>query len=337
MAARPTALSHRFSAPAGTFCPIIKWDKPLNGWKKGMNNLAPYHISWTVEEKDEGGLLREFLKSRCISKRALTDIKFGGGTILVNDLERNVRHVLQKGDIVSVIFPAEVPSEGVKGENLPLDIVYEDEDLLVIDKKAGMNTIPSREHPTGSLANALIGYYEKIGLQATTHIVTRLDRHTSGLVLAAKHRYIHHLLSEMQKKKQVSRVYEALAEGVFSEESGSIEQPIGRKESSIIEREVKEGGQYALTHYQVIKQYKDFAHLRLKLETGRTHQIRVHLSYLGHPLLGDDLYGGNTDRIDRQALHCVSLSFTHPIKQIPVIYQSPLPGDMAAIVNDGSL
>ncbi len=181
------------------------------------------------------------------------------------------------------------------GEDIPIEVIYEDEVLLVINKPSGMNTIPSREHPSGSLANALIGYFQKIGLQATTHIVTRLDRDTSGLVLVAKYRYFHHLFSEQQKSGAIKRTYTALAEGQLNELSGVIEEPIGRKKDSIIEREVRRDGQYALTRYQVLKRYPQFTLLELHLETGRTHQIRVHLSYLGHPLLGDDLYGGKVE------------------------------------------
>ena len=126
-------------------------------------------------------------------------------------------------------FPMEEPSAGLIGEKIPLKLIYEDDYLLIINKPTGMNTIPSREHPTGSLANALIGYFQKIGLQATTHIVTRLDRDTSGLVLVAKHRHVHHLFSEQQKTGQIKRMYEAFAKGNLTEMNGSIEEPIGQK------------------------------------------------------------------------------------------------------------
>ena len=200
----------------------------------------------------------------------------------------NVRYVLQSDDLLTVSFPIEEPSSGLIGERIPLQIVYEDEYVLVVNKPAEMNTIPSREHPRGSLANALIGYFERIGLQATVHIVTRLDRNTSGLVLIAKHRHIHHLLSEKQKKGEIKRTYVALAEGVFSEQAGKIEEPIGRKQESIIEREVRSDGQYALTYYRVLRTFSDFTMVELQLETGRTHQIRVHLSSIGHPVVGGD-------------------------------------------------
>ncbi|WP_332849174.1 RluA family pseudouridine synthase [Bacillus sp. FJAT-42315] len=287
---------------------------------------------WTVEASDCGKLLREFLASKKISKRALTDIKYNGGQILVNGQEENVRYCIEVGDRIELVFPREIPSDGIKGERLPLSIVFEDDYVLVVAKPAGMNTIPSREHPTGSLANALIGYYEQQGIEATVHIVTRLDRDTSGLVLVAKHRHIHHLLSDMQKKRLISRSYVALASGLLAHTVGVIEQPIGRKETSIIEREVRADGQYACTRYEVLAQYETFAQVRLKLETGRTHQIRVHLSYIGHPLLGDDLYGGPMEKIDRQALHCSDLAFLHPVTEDELRFHLPLATDLQRLL-----
>ncbi|PAQ14372.1 RNA pseudouridine synthase [Bacillaceae bacterium SAOS 7] len=291
-----------------------------------------FRLIWTVEASDCGKLLREFLAGKKISKRALTDIKYNGGQILVNGQEENVRYCIEVGDRIELVFPREIPSDGIKGERLPLSIVFEDDYVLVVAKPAGMNTIPSREHPTGSLANALIGYYEQQGIEATVHIVTRLDRDTSGLVLVAKHRHIHHLLSDMQKNRLVSRSYVALASGLLAHTVGVIEQPIGRKETSIIEREVRADGQYACTRYEVLAQYETFAQVQLKLETGRTHQIRVHLSYIGHPLLGDDLYGGPVEKIDRQALHCSDLAFLHPVTEDELRFHLPLATDLQRLL-----
>ena len=244
----------------------------------------------------------------------------------------NVRYPLQINDVLIVLFPEEKPSTGLTPERIPLDIVYEDDYVLVINKPPGMSTIPSREHPTGSLANRLIGYFQRVKLQATTHIVTRLDRDTSGLVLVAKHRHVHHLLSQQQKSGLIKRTYVAFAEGVFKTNSGRIEEPIGRSDTSIIEREVRSDGQYALTHYRVMQQFASFTFLELQLATGRTHQIRVHLSYIGHPLLGDDLYGGRTDLMNRQALHCKQLLFKHPFLNETLQLSSELPVDMVRLL-----
>jgi 23S rRNA pseudouridine1911/1915/1917 synthase len=294
--------------------------------------MSQFSLQWKINSLNAGKWVREFLREQHISKSALTDIKFKGGRIMVNNQDVTVRYPLQQGDQLIVYFPAEEPSEGVKGEEIPLEIIYEDESILVVIKPARMNTIPSREHPSGSLANALIGYYERIGLSATVHIVTRLDRDTSGIVLVAKHRHIHHLLSEQQKMGNIERSYQAFAHGIFSEPEGRIEAPIGRKNDSIIERAVLEDGQYAVTNYRVKKSFSHFTWLELQLETGRTHQIRVHLSYIGHPLLGDDLYGGNLKRIKRQALHCRKVSFVHPFQLKRMEFISDLPDDMKELL-----
>jgi 23S rRNA pseudouridine1911/1915/1917 synthase len=289
-------------------------------------------MEWNIDQHHAGKLIKEFLKEQEISRTALTDIKFNGGAILVNDREENVRFKLHEGDTLKLIFPIEVPSKGIPVENISLDIVYEDDYLLVVNKPAGMNAIPSREHPSGSLANALVGYYQSSGVEATSHIVTRLDRNTTGLVLVAKHRHVHHLFSKQQKSGDVKRTYEALACGVILGHNGKIEQPIGRKTESIIEREVREDGQYACTHFHVLRRHNNFTHLKLQLETGRTHQIRVHMSYIGHPLLGDDLYGGDTSLIDRQALHCRMVTFFHPFLKQELSFSAPLPPDMEQIL-----
>lgn len=293
-----------------------------------------FQIKWIINQNNAGKLIKGFLKEEEISRTALTDIKFKGGSILVNGKEENVRYKLKKEDLLIVIFPPEFPSEGVKGESIPIKILFEDEYLLVVNKPAGMSTIPSREHPIGSLANALIGYYDRIGLKATSHIVTRLDRDTSGLVLVAKHRHVHHLFSKEQQSGNVKRTYEAFASGMVKPDKDTIEQPIGRKDASIIEREVRTDGQYACTHFMVIKRHTTFTHIELQLETGRTHQIRVHMSFLGHPLLGDDLYGGDTALITRQALHCKQIKFIHPFSGQEMSFTAPLPADMKRLKAD---
>ncbi|WP_080847130.1 RluA family pseudouridine synthase [Cytobacillus gottheilii] len=298
--------------------------------------MASFELSWTVEKDSNGKLLKQFLREEGISKTALTQIKFGGGSIFVNEVIETVRYILKEQDIVRIVFPAEAPSDGLICQNIPFSIVSEDSYVMVVDKKAGMSTIPSREHPDGSLANAIVGHYKNIGLQSTVHIVTRLDRDTSGLVLIAKHSHVHHLLSKQQKKHEIKRTYEALAEGVFLEDQGIIEEPIGRKADSIIEREVRSDGAFARTRYTIKTRYKEFSHVQLMLDTGRTHQIRVHLSFLGHPLLGDDLYGGGMEKMDRQALHCSHLTFYHPFEDRILSFSSSLPDDIKRILLHGS-
>jgi 23S rRNA pseudouridine1911/1915/1917 synthase len=294
--------------------------------------MINYHMEWKISSDESGMDIKTFLNQHNISKRMLTDIKFAGGKIAVNEKEETVRYILDKGDFLSVRFPPEPKSPTLKPEKIDLDIVFEDKDILVVNKPPYMSTIPSREHPDGSLANAITGYYKRKEIDSAVHIVTRLDRDTSGLVLIAKHRHIHHLMSLQQKKREIKRSYEAFAEGFFAAKEGTVNEPIGRKESSIIEREVRADGKAAITHYHVVRQYEEFAHITLNLETGRTHQIRVHMSFKGHPLLGDSLYGGNHERMERQALHCFSLSFTHPFTGDPLQFMAPIPQDMKGML-----
>lgn len=268
--------------------------------------------------KEQGQLLRDAISLYGISKRALTAIKFDGGEITVNGEERNVRFPLAIGDRIQIKFPIEPVSDGLVAEYMEdLPIIYEDDALIVLNKPASMSTIPSREHPTGSVANFLRGYYEKQCIHSTIHVVTRLDRDTSGLMCIAKHRHIHHLMSEMQKRGEIHREYEAIVHGHVAVDFQSVIQPIGRKDTSIIEREVREDGQFAHTDMTVLKRFystdQEMTHMRYKLYTGRTHQIRVHSAYISHPLVGDSLYGGAREKMAHQALQCVSLQFIHPI------------------------
>ena len=300
--------------------------------KRKVSVVKPFTLEWTVENQESNKVLRDYLADKKISKSALADIKFKGGYIFVNQQEVTVRYILKTGDQVTVIFPKEEGSEQLKGERIPLSIVYEDEYVMVVNKPAGMSTIPSREHPTGSLANAIIGHYEQIGHSATVHIVTRLDRDTSGLVLIAKHRHIHHLLSLSKSIKTVERKYKAIVTGVITPLAGTVEEPIGRMDTSIIKREVREDGQYACTEYKTLQVLERYSLVELKLQTGRTHQIRVHMAHLGHPLLGDDLYGGSRELIKRQALHCYSLKFLHPITGKELSFENRLPKDMMQLI-----
>ena len=291
--------------------------------------MKPFQLNYTA---GNNGLLREALQEWGISKRTLASVKYGGGQILVNDNEVTVRHPLEIGDAVTVVFPLEELGKGLQAENGELEIVYEDEALLIVDKPPLQNTIPSREHPFGSLANFVAGHFERTQIPATLHIVTRLDRDTSGLVCIAKNRHIHHMLSVQQQEKKMSRRYEALIHGRLPLDEFTITAPIGRKNSSISEREVRDDGQFAETEVKLVKAYSNFSHVELKLNTGRTHQIRVHLAHIGHTLVGDDLYGGTREMISRQALHCRRLELFHPVTGTKLSFESPNRADMAALI-----
>lgn len=291
--------------------------------------MRPFQLTYTAENQS---LLREALGEWGISKRTLASVKYGGGQILVNGAEVTVRHPLEKGDAVTVIFPNEEHGKGLLAEDGNLDIVYEDDALLIVEKPPLQNTIPSREHPFGSLANIVAKHFNDHGIPSTLHIATRLDRDTSGLVCIAKNRHIHHMISMQQQEKKMKRRYEALVHGLVEKDEFTITAPIGRKNTSIIEREVREDGQFAETEVRVIKRLPDYSHISLQLNTGRTHQIRVHLAHIGHPLVGDDLYGGKRERLDRQALHCTELELIHPVSGEKLFFSSSLNEDMQALV-----
>lgn len=299
--------------------------------------MAQFTLEWKISSRDTGKLIREFLKEQQISKTALTDIKFAGGGIFINDASVTVRHLLMEGEVLKVVFPPEEPSMDLLPKNLPLQIVYEDPYVMVVNKPPHQQSIPSRESRADSLANALLFYYHSTGLNATVHLVNRLDRDTSGLLLVAKHRHIHHLLSEQQKAGRLKRAYEAIVHGKFDVDSGTIDAPIGRKDDSIIERQVRQDGQRAVTHFRVIQELGEWTHVRLQLETGRTHQIRVHLSHIGQPIVGDDLYGGEKVDISRQALHCRELSFWHPMDKTELVFRAELPEDMKKLLEKATL
>lgn len=294
-----------------------------------------FRLSFLVERNDI--CLRDFLAQQQISKRTLTAVKFDGGHLSVNGVERDVRHILQQGDSVEVIFPPEQPSVGLQAEDGPLQIVYEDESILIVNKQANQSTIPSRDHRNGTVANYVAGKFKREHLPATVHVVTRLDYNTSGLLCIAKNRHIHHLLSSQLIAGNFHREYEAIVEGAVHEEQFTIEKNIGRKSTSIIEREICEDGQFAKTDVKVVRivhQNNEYLSIvRLVLHTGRTHQIRVHLASIGHPLAGDDLYGGSRATIQRQALHCAFLRFTHPITNEALAFSSPLPEDMQRLID----
>lgn len=291
-------------------------------------------MKFTISKQQEGMLVREFLLEKGFSRRIIKAIKFQGGSLLVNGEFCTVRRKLEESDELVVVLPQETRGAYLKPEKLPLTIVYEDEDVLVIDKPPGIATIPSLHHTSGTIANGILGYYEDLRLSYTVHIVTRLDRDTSGLLLVAKHRFSHSILSKDQKQGLVNRSYYAVIEGQLEKKKGTIDAPIARKGDSIMERMVKEGGQRAITHYKVAKETPSYSLIDIKLETGRTHQIRVHFSYLGHPLIGDDMYGGNKEIIARQALHCKSLAFTQPMTKVRIDLQSQLPEDMSRVINE---
>ena len=275
-------------------------------------------------------VLREFLLENNISRKTLTRIKFDNdGSIKVNSKEENVRYILKEGDIVEITLPSENYSDFVRFIDKPIEIVYEDAYFLIVNKEINLPSIPSRNVEDESLLERVNYYFREKNINSIPHIVTRLDKNTSGLVLIAKHRHIHALFSNME----IDKYYTALINGKI-EQHGIIEAPIRRVSFSIIEREVGEDGEYAKTEYWLEKHNlkNNVSIVKLKLYTGKTHQIRVHMKYLGYPLLGDELYGGDVSLISRQALHCSNLAFIHPISGEKVNVCTNSPDDMSNII-----
>ncbi|MBR2216657.1 MAG: RluA family pseudouridine synthase [Selenomonadaceae bacterium] len=249
----------------------------------------------------------------------------------LNDLWVNPALAMVKGgDIISYELPIKT-ADYLWPENLPLEVRYEDEFLLVVNKPPGQLVHPTRQEISGTLASAVLWHYKERGEVAAFHPVHRLDRNTSGLVLIAKAPQIHYQLSPHGAKK-FQREYLALVTGTPTPKSGVIDAPIGRDPRSIICRCITPEGKPAITHYETLWTTGEFSLLKLRLETGRTHQIRVHLSHLGHPLLGDDLYGGERKLISRQALHAVKIAFTHPVTGQEIVVTAPLPPDMRGLI-----
>lgn len=250
------------------------------------------------------------------------------GTFAVNGIPAIAAHtMLRTSDIVSYELPI---VSSVTPERLPIAIVYEDVDLLIIDKPAGQLVHPTTKEAHGTAANAILGLYEERGIRLDFHPCHRLDRNTTGLLLIAKHPEIQY---QIGKQNALTREYLALIEGVLTPTEATIDAPIARALPSIILRCVAPDGKPARTHYRTEWTNTRHSLLRLGLETGRTHQIRVHLAHLGHPLLGDDLYGGSTDLIPRHALHSAQLTLTHPRTGERLSVTSPLPNDMARILS----
>ena len=248
------------------------------------------------------------------------------GTFAVNGVPAiAARTMLHTGDMVSYELPI---VSSVTPERLPLAIVYEDNDLLIIDKPAGQLVHPTTKEAHGTIANAVLGLYEERGTRLDFHPCHRLDRNTTGLLLIAKHPEVQY---QIAKQDALVREYLALIEGSLTPAEGTINAPIARALPSIILRCVSPDGKPARTHYRTERTDGRHNLLRLRLETGRTHQIRVHLAHLGHPLLGDDLYGGSMDEITRHALHSARLTLTHPRTGERLTIESPLPMDMAHI------
>lgn len=285
-------------------------------------------LQYRITKSDTYSNIHELLKAHGYSSTVIRHLKETENGIQRNGVWARVYEPLASGDTVTILLTEEASSENIVPTPLPLDIVYEDEDLLIINKPAGMPIHPSQGNYDNTLANACAYYFQQKGEPFIYRCINRLDRNTTGLLIIARHAYSASLLSSMVAKREIHREYLALATGLVPD-SGVIEAPIARVDGSTIEREVNfETGEFARTHYRRLEYKNGYSLVSLKLDTGRTHQIRVHMKYIGHPLPGDFLYNPDYSVIRRQALHSYRLTFTHPITGKELQFTAPLPDDM---------
>ena len=293
------------------------------------------NIDYIIDEDSAGLRVEQFLRRKRYSGQNLSEIKRMPKSILVNGVHYYMRQELSTGDHLQVRICETQNSEKIPPTKLPLDIIYEDEDLLVLNKPAGMPIHPSLNNYTNSIANALAYYFQSQGKPFIFRCCNRLDRDTSGLTIVSKHLVSGSILSDMTKYREVHREYLAIARGSVTPFEGTIQAPLGRKEGTIIERTVDwEHGEDAVTHYKVVKEANGHSLVSLRLETGRTHQIRIHMKYLGYPLIGDYLYNPDMEYMTRQALHSHHMEFTHPITGEHMSFTAPLPEDMAQVMQE---
>ncbi len=289
-----------------------------------------YHIT----EKEAGMTIGEYLQQKGYSSQTIKELKKMERSILINGIWEYVRHKLSAGEELTIHIQEEASSEKIPPVKLDFEIVYEDEDIMVVNKPADMPIHPSLNNYYNSLANGLAYYFEEQGKPFIFRCVNRLDRDTSGLTIIAKHMLSAGILSQQVASRNIHREYLAIVRGIPTPAEGTIDAPIARKEASVIERIVDfEKGDRAVTHYSTIQTKNGHSLLSIHLETGRTHQIRVHMKYLGCPLIGDYLYNPDMEHMSRQALHSHRLVFAHPITGETMDFTAPLPQDMAEVMS----
>ncbi|MDT8900483.1 RluA family pseudouridine synthase [Anaeroselena agilis] len=286
-------------------------------------------FTFTLPGGEQPAQLSKLLRRLNFSLTLRRKLKRTPDAIRVNGRPVPWQTAVTPGDVITISWPDE---STIAPLSLPLAISYEDEHLLVVDKPAGLLVHPASGTPEPTLANAIVHHLRTLGEPGAFHPVHRLDRNTSGLILIAKNPYVQHLLSS-ENAKPIERSYLALVTGHPLPPAGVIDAPVGRLPGSIIERTVCPDGKTAATIYETVTTAGPHSVVRLRLLTGRTHQIRVHLAHLGHPILGDDLYGGSTALIARPALHAAALAFSHPIGGERISLSSALPPDMAQLLD----
>lgn len=283
-------------------------------------------IELLVSANEDGIKTEYFLQRHGVADKLIRKLKTYDDGITLNGEVIFTNHRLVADDRVVLHFHDEAGSEGIVATKMDMDVVYEDEDLLVVNKAAGLPVHPSKGNFENTLANGVMYYYASGGFDFTFRVVNRLDRDTTGLLIVAKNPYSAAVLSEMMKAREIHRTYLAIVEGEVTD-SGVIDLPIGRVGDSVL-RQVCDDGESAVTHFEKVEHRKGLSLVKLQLETGRTHQIRVHMKHLGHPLIGDFLYNSDCDLMARQALHSCKLTLKHPVTGVDLEFVAELPVDM---------
>lgn len=288
-------------------------------------------LNYTIQENDKTvkSILRENLK---FSKRLSKSLELSNN-IYLNGNTTKLNKSVFRGDTLSIKFEEE--EESFEAVNMQINILYEDTDLLIVNKPPYMVVHPTKSHQNDTIANGVAYYFKQKGIHRKVRLVNRLDMNTSGIVIIAKNPYAHNELANQMKSNVVDKYYYAIVEGAVEKDEDIINEPIARLKPDDIIRVVNPSGKECITHYQVENRLIDGTNtlVKLKLETGRTHQIRVHMKYIGHPILGDTLYGQESPLIERQALHCYEMKFQQPITKEFINIRCPLPDDMAKLLS----
>lgn len=288
------------------------------------------HREFCIDQDFEGIRLDVFLANSLENKsRSYIQNLIEDENIRVNGKVKKSNYKLKPMDVVSIEIPEPVALD-VKGEEIPLDILYEDSDVIVVNKPQGMVVHPASGVYTGTLVNALLGHCNDLsGINGVTRpgIVHRIDKDTSGVIVVAKNDYSHNKLAQQLKDHSMTRAYVALVEGIINNDEGTIDAPLARHPIERIKIAVVKDGRKAVTHYKICERFKNNTLVECRLETGRTHQIRVHMSHIGHPLVGDPVYGFKKQRfnLDGQMLHAKKLGFIHPTTEKYIEFETPIP------------
>lgn len=289
-------------------------------------------IEYKITCEDEGTSVEKYLRGKGYTRQSIIELKKYKNSTMIGETWVHMNYKLCKDDVLVVAFDEAATSEKIPPVKLTFPVIYEDEDIVVVNKPADMPIHPSLNNYENTLGNAAAYYYEEKGENFVFRCINRLDRDTTGLTILAKHFVAAGILYDQMKKRDIHREYVAIVEGSDISDEGIVDAPIGRVKGSTIERCIDfENGERAVTHYKVLKRKETNALLAFRLETGRTHQIRVHMKHIGHPLLGDWLYNPENKEMARQALHSRSLDFAHPISGEEMHFECELPEDMRSI------